>query len=89
MGTHFEPKKGESNHTFLCPKQHACAQGDFGMHVGDKVSHKINGKTVQGEVIAVDQSSGQDEDVWTVLFEDGQLFQCDRCNSSRGTQAPS
>ena len=38
VNTHFGPKKGETHHTYICPKpKNACAQGDFGLHVGEKV----------------------------------------------------
>ena len=82
VNTHFEPKKGETQHTYMCPKsKNTCAQGDFGLHVGEKVACRLNGKNVQGEVIAVDQGDeqndkAQDADVWTVLFEDGQKIRC-------------
>ena len=76
--THFEPKKGESPHTYLGPKPKGpCAQGDFGLHVGEQVSCRYKGRTVKGEVIAVEQGKDDSEpDEWSVLFEDGHLLKC-------------
>ena len=71
------PKRGETVHTYLCPKSKtACAQGDFGLHVGEHVSHNYNGTNVKGEVIAVEQSKNQDAGIWTVLFQDGHTLRC-------------
>ena len=54
--THYEPKRGESPHTCLCPKPKSpCAQGDFGLHVDEQVSCHHEGKNIKGEVIAVEQ----------------------------------
>ena len=75
VNTQFEPKKGETPHTYICPKsKNACAQGDFGLYVGERVSRRFNGKNVQGEVIAVEQGEEEDDDEWTVQFDDGQTL---------------
>ena len=80
VNTHFEPKRGETPHTYLCPKPKSpCAQGDFGLHVGEKVSHRYKGQNVQGDVISVEQGEGQDDvNTWSVLFDDGHLLKCGR-----------
>ena len=37
MYDQFEPKKGETPHTFICPKsKNVCMKGDFGLYVGEK-----------------------------------------------------
>jgi hypothetical protein len=84
VGTLFEQPKGESSHTYICPQakedgEHAQgghAQGDFGLHVGHKVSHTYNGATIQGEVTAVEQGDGEKKDKWTIQFEDGYTLRC-------------
>ena len=71
VGTQFEQPKGETTHTYICPQgKKDCAQGDFGLHVGDKVSHTYNGATIQGEVTAVQQGTDDNKDKWTVQFEE-------------------
>ena len=78
VDTQFEQKRGESVHTYVCPQgQTTCAQGDFGMHVGEPVKCKLNGQTVRGEVIAVDQSEVEEQGgTWKVQFEDGRTMEC-------------
>ena len=78
VNTHFEPKQGETPHSYLCPRpKTACAQGDFGLYVGEKVACQYKGKNVQGEVIAVEQGREQNKrDVWTVRFNDGFTLRC-------------
>ena len=77
INTHFEPKRGESTHTYLCPKpKNSCAQGDFGLHVGKSVSCRYKGNTVSGVVTSVDLSDGNKEEVWTVQFADGYTIKC-------------
>ena len=80
VNTMFEPKRGGSVHTYLCPKQKKkkeCAQGDFGHHVGERVACKYKGNLVQGDVIAVSLGDGEEtQDEWTVQFEDGHVITC-------------
>jgi hypothetical protein len=81
VGTQFDQPKGETTHTYICPQgktETDCAQGDFGLHVGHKVSHTYNGVTIQGEVTAVEQGQGDKKrkDKWTVQFEDGYTLRC-------------
>ena len=78
VNTIFEPKRGETVHTYLCPKpkDSSQAQGDFGFHVGEQVTCRHKGKLIKGEVTAVNLGSGQDADVWTVVFEDGYTLKC-------------
>ena len=78
VNTHFEPKRGESVHTYMCPKpkNKEFAQGDFGMHVGERVAHNYKGNTVHGDVTSVTLGDGQDDDVWTIHFDDGYILKC-------------
>ena len=79
VNTCFEPKREETAHTYVCPKpkDKSQTQGDFGFyHVGEEVTCKYKGKIVKGEVTAVKLGSGQDDDKWTVVFEDGCTFDC-------------
>ena len=62
--THFEPKQGETPHSYICPSpKSACAQGDFGLHVGEKVACHYKGQKLQGEVTAVEQGRQQGNDI--------------------------
>ena len=40
------------------------------------MSCRYKGKLVKGEVTAVKLASGQDEDVWTVVFKDDYTLEC-------------
>ena len=77
VNTHFEPKHGETVHTYLlCPKaKKDCTQGDFGFYVGNRVACKYRGKLVRGNVTALVLGDDQDADKWTLKFEDGHILQ--------------
>ena len=77
VNTHFEPKHGETVHTYLCPKPKKVSdQGDFGLYVGERVACNYNGKLINGNITSVALGNGQEEDVWTVQFDDGYTTQC-------------
>ena len=57
VNTHFEPKKGDSVNSFVCPARKDEQNGDLGLHVGSVVSAKYCGNTVQGEVIGLEHQA--------------------------------
>ena len=70
--THFEPKQGQTVHTYLKPK---CTdenkRDDFGLYVGERVKCKYKGNEIGGEVIAVEEMQAEQDSKWTVKFDDG------------------
>ena len=46
------------------------------MSVRDRVACKYKSKLIHGDVTSVSLGDGQDNDVWTIQFEDGHIMQC-------------
>ena len=74
VNTQFEPKRGESVHTYLCPKPKNGASGDFGLHVGERVACKYKGNIINGVVTSV--SIGEEDTKWNIQFDDGHAICC-------------
>lgn len=72
INTMFQPRQGQTTHTFLQTKRDeggADASNDRGLYVGQQVRVKYKGRGVQGVVKAAKWSA--QNPTWVVRFEDG------------------
>ena len=64
VNTYFEPRKGETAHTYLATKQHDMAesiQNDRGEYVGVNVLTKYKGKQISGKVVSVNGTNNNSD----------------------------